>query len=418
MECCEVCCEKINNSNHKKVECPFCDLKSCRSCSQKYLLSIVEDPHCMGCKHDHTRAFIDTYCSEQFRNRDLKHHRELVLFEREKARLPETQPHVVRELKIRSLRGSYVYLIYILSRITPAVDIPEKVKLPLRETVRDCILQIYTDLQMITDSDIDSSGAYICTQKCPGEECRGFLNDAWKCEICQQSFCEKCHEALTVDHVCNKDTIKTVKMLKKETKPCPRCNVSIYKIEGCAQMWCTQCHVAFDWRSGRIETGRIHNPHYFEFKIRGREHGDIPCGGRPSHRELLSMGASNGILKVSREVTMVHYDLIYRYGFVYEDNRYLRMQYILNELSEKQMKRELQRRDKYNAKVNDIHDIFTMYEDTIGDLLRQYAIDETNEPELLNEMIELTSYTNTVLEKIRRRYKCRVPYNLNCHSTI
>ena len=39
---------------------------------------------------------------------------------------------------------------------------------------------------------------------------------------------------------------------------------------------------AFDWRSGRIETGRVHNPHYFEFKKRSREHGDIPCGGRPT----------------------------------------------------------------------------------------------------------------------------------------
>ena len=35
MDICDVCCEKFNKINHKKVECPYCDLKSCRSCSQK-----------------------------------------------------------------------------------------------------------------------------------------------------------------------------------------------------------------------------------------------------------------------------------------------------------------------------------------------------------------------------------------------
>jgi hypothetical protein len=418
MECCDVCCEKINNSNHKKVECPFCDLKACRSCSQKYLLSIPEDPHCMGCKHEHNRAFIDTYCSEQFRNRELKNHREVVLFDREMARLPETQPFVIRELQIRSMKTKYIYLVYALSRITPSTEIPERVKLPLRETIRDFILQIYADFQILNDTDLESTGENIFTQKCPGEECRGFLNDQWQCEICKQSFCEKCHEKLTFDHACDKNTIKTVKLLQRETKPCPRCNVSIYKIEGCAQMWCTQCHVAFDWRSGRIETGRIHNPHYFEFKMRGREHGDIPCGGRPSHNELLDMGVSNEILQFSRQVTMIHYDILYRYGFLYESNRVLRIEYTLNEISEIDMKRELQRRDKYNAKVNDIRDIFTMYEDTMGDLLRQCVLYRGMEQELLIEMNELTAYTNTVLIKIRRRYTCRLPCNLICHAII
>ena len=412
MECCDVCCEKINNSNHKKVTCPFCDLKSCRTCNQKYLLSIIEDPHCMGCKHEHTREFVDTYCSEKFRNRDLRLHRECVLFEREMARLPETQPYVIHELKIRSLRGSYVYLVYILSRINIAPDIPHAYKQPLRETVRDAILQIYSDLQLLNDIDPGVASIPSTIHKCPGEECRGFLNDDWFCDICKCTFCEKCHTILGFNHKCNKDTVKTVKLLKRETKPCPKCNVSIYKIEGCSQMWCTQCHVAFHWGSGKIETGRIHNPHYFEFKMRGREHGDIPCGGRPSYRELKNSGAPRCILEIAREVDIVEHDILYRYGFIYEDNRYLRMQYILKELSNREMKRELQRRDKYNAKIADISDIFTMYQDTVGDLLRQYIIDIYREHEILLEMNELTIYTNSVLDKIRRRYTCRRPYNL------
>ena len=71
------------------------------------------------------------------------------------------------------------------------------------------------------------------------------------------------------NHVCKQEDIDTFKMIVKETRQCPTCSTNIYKIEGCDQMWCTQCHTAFSWRTGRIETV-IHNPHYYEYH---RENG-------------------------------------------------------------------------------------------------------------------------------------------------
>lgn len=104
MENCDVCCEKFNKINHKKVECPFCDLTSCRSCSQRYILSTFEDPHCMGCKTLWNREFVDSFCTKYFRNTELRRHRENILFEREKALMPQTQPEVERILQMRKLR--------------------------------------------------------------------------------------------------------------------------------------------------------------------------------------------------------------------------------------------------------------------------------------------------------------------------
>jgi hypothetical protein len=106
------------------------------------------------------------------------------------------------------------------------------------------------------------------------------------------------------------------------------------------------------------------------------------------------------------------YDVMYRFGFEYEDNLHLRMKYLLNEISEENFKRELQRRDKHNAKTRDIRDIYNMYIDTVGDLLRQYVLDRSKEFDIINEVNELTLYTNQVLENIRHRYRCRVPYNI------
>ena len=413
MEYCDVCCEKINNSNHKKVVCPFCDLKSCRKCSQKYLLSVSEEPHCMGCKHEHNRELLSTYCSAIFINRELKNHRETILFEREKARLPETQKYVIRELERRSLRTSYVYMYYILTNVDKINDVDGYVRPYLKETVRGIMYDIFEQLQVLRNSDISiDNDTYLYSQQCPDEDCRGFLDEDWKCGICKTQFCKHCNEKLTFKHKCDKNTVKTLKLLKRDTKPCPKCNVPIYRIEGCAQMWCTQCHVAFDWRTGSIETGRIHNPHYFEFKKRGREHGDIPCGGRPSHQELFDLNCPNVILDISIAVIRLGYEVTYRYAFEYEDNLHLRMKYLLNEISEENVKRELQRRDKHNAKTRDIRDIYNMYIDTVGDLLRQYVLDKSKENDILIEVKELTLYTNQVLDKIRRRYRCRVPHNI------
>jgi hypothetical protein len=416
MECCDVCCEKLNKTKHKKVECPFCDLVTCRTCTQKYILSLSDDPHCMKCKNEHSREFIDTFCTVLFRTRDLKNHRENILFERERARMPETQVYVVRELEMRKIRVSYVYLAFMLSRVHGSIHVPEVAKDVLYDTLRENLATLYRDMRELTTNEpIVEIGQNMFTQKCPGEECRGFLSDDWKCGICKKVFCKKCHEEDVHGHVCDKDTVKTIKLLRKDTKQCPKCNVSITKIEGCAQMWCTQCHVAFDWRTGRIETGRIHNPHYFEFKKRTREHGDIPCGGCPTYNELRSNLAPQTLIEACIEVQRLDRDIAYRYGYLFEDNHYLRMQYLLNEISETNMKRELQRRDKYNCKVRDIRDIYRMYVDTVGDILRQFMLNSSKTDEYVNEIRELTKYTNTVIDRIRYRYTSRTPYHVYVH---
>src|SRR6056300_1703051 len=146
MSTCDVCCEKLNKINHKKVECPFCDLKSCRSCSQRYIIESFEDPHCMGCKTLWNREFVDTFCTKYFRNTELRRHRENVLFEREKALMPETQPEVERIIHMRRLREILHYQRHqlidlhqkhgIYVPITPNVPIPQDI-LDLREDMEE-----------------------------------------------------------------------------------------------------------------------------------------------------------------------------------------------------------------------------------------------------------------------------------------
>lgn len=121
---------------------------------------------------------------------------------------------------------------------------------------------------------------------CPIESCKGFLNQRWKCGICETITCSKCNIPKTrdneEDHICNPDDVATAELLAKDTKPCPQCGTGIYKIDGCDQMWCTECRCAFSWKTGQMETGHVHNPHFFEYQRRigadARNIFDVPCG--------------------------------------------------------------------------------------------------------------------------------------------
>ena len=126
-------------------------------------------------------------------------------------------------------------------------------------------------------------------QKCPKDNCLGFLSTKWKCGLCETKVCSKClaikEEGLP--HECNEDDVKSAELIKKETRSCPSCGTNIYKILGCDQMWCVQCHTAFSWKTGMKLTGIIHNPHFFQWQANGGEAAPVNlpgvqmCGGLP-----------------------------------------------------------------------------------------------------------------------------------------
>ena len=183
--------------------------------------------------------------------------------------------------------------------------------------------------------------------------------------------------------------------------------------KNCSQMWCPDCHTAFDWRTGRIEVGRIHNPHYIEFKNKfslSREHGDIPCGGVPDFGELHS---NEFMMSVRKVISQYNRDINFRYDEIADDdNRWLRTIYMLNDMDTPTFKKELQRRDKMREKYRDIRNIFQMFVDTAGDLLRQYVLDNSKYKEIRDILIKLAGYTNDEIRKIHNRYNCITPYTL------
>jgi hypothetical protein len=417
MENCDVCCEKLNKINHKKVKCPFCDLTSCRSCSQRYILESFQDPHCMGCKTAWNREFVDSFCTKYFRTTELKRHRENVLFERECALMPDTQPEVERIIQMRRIRRvireqkqKLLELHHRYQTLQLGEPIPDEIRILYRE------MEItYRHLEQIRNSGtiIDNEPRRFVRQ-CPIEECKGFLNEEWYCGLCERHYCKSCNELLDENHVCDKDVVETMKLLNKDSKSCPKCGTVIHKTSGCAQMWCINCHTAFNWRTGQIENGRIHNPHFIEFRrktMMSREHGDIPCGGAPTFRELREIGATNQILQYAMVIQQVEHEHMFLDTRPI-DNTQLRIAYMLNDISKEDFKNFLQRQEKYKDKVRDLSNIFEMIGNTGGDLLRQYVLEPERHDEIVDLLQKIIDYGNEIFETIRSRYNSRLPRNI------
>jgi hypothetical protein len=71
------------------------------------------------------------------------------------------------------------------------------------------------------------------SRPCPKGECRGFFGNDYKCGLCNVNVCKDCFEEVKEEHKCDENTVKSVKALLRETKPCPKCNSLIYKVAGC-----------------------------------------------------------------------------------------------------------------------------------------------------------------------------------------
>jgi hypothetical protein len=375
----------------------------------------MRDAHCMNCKNLWNREFLNEHCTKTFCNGLYRKHREKILLEREKILMPATQEYVSREIKARGLESK-------INEMTKEINTLYQKRAILMDNVN-----IVRNTSVPLEEDGERRKF---VRKCPIDECRGFLSTKWKCGVCDSTICNKCNEKNDENHECNPEAVKTMELLKKDTKGCPSCGTMITFIEGCRQMWCPSCHTAFDWQTLRIDTGRIHNPHYYEFRMKsgisGREHGDIPCGGVPdvyeicgalgiSHRYLIERQTLNfpqkRIITIHR--TIIHIERIelrYYYNLEEENNRDLRVSYMLGELSETDYKKKIQRREKSREKKRDIHNVLRMFIDTTGDLLRQFVIDKNKFDEIYELLTKLVGYTSRELYNISKRYNCIVPY--------
>jgi len=482
-ESCFVCVEKYNKTTRKQITCAYCDYNACSNCCKSYLLTI-NSPKCMNCNTLWSREYLQKILTKTFIETKLKEHHKNYLFDIQKALIPATMPEIKkykekiniinsieqiqkeisdleneRNIKIREHnKPNIIKNLYnenenkttLNSKLFKYANEIENINIEIKNRRLEIIRlkNHIDDLNNYRPNFIQKIKNNIPVIRCPQNNCRAFLDENYNCELCDINVCSECYQIKKENHICNLDDISTVKMIKTQTKPCPTCAVSIYKIDGCDQMWCTSCHTAFSWTTGNIET-KIHNPHYFQWlrnkknqNLQERNPLDFTCGRELNEIFLIDFNKITNKIRNMYNFTEHVFSIIKYYENIYNfiikiqhllndtipkyqqnrevNNKELRIRYIIQEISEEEFKKLIFNNEKFSHRNKEIVELLTMYVHISTDIIYkiyQNACNIINKNEKLdlsnkNELQELTEYFSNNLERICSIYNTKPPKNI------
>lgn len=462
---CPIC---INNIKSNRVcECPFCKYTTCKECLSTYLLyedNVVRDPHCMNCRAGWTREHLATLMGQDFIDKKWKKYRQDILFERAKARHPIIQ----RQMRVKAYRlclqqdiEESKLKLFRMRRELDALNnvnvLPEAQDITFDVDKEMIAIQMYAEKlkskiktkiikktpaaptptptpapDALVPAEEDSN---IMNGRCVNEECRGFMNKG-KCGMCGVKVCKKCKEVMEDGHKCNEDVLQTLAMIRKDCKHCPNpaCQVLINKISGCDQMWCTECHSVFSWRTGKlIETTAIHNPHYYDWMFRTGNNTNIQQQQRPmcqndvvdirwitsqfprdSDVMQLLVEAHRRIVEITDWRNMAGNNIhdrndLQRKRMKQEDDHGER--YLLKLTDEQMYKKRLQEIEKNNEKEDNIINVKLMLKQASDDIFRQLTRNDANKAsDVYRQLNQLREHFNDAMLGISNLYSsCVVP---------
>jgi len=431
---CPICIETFTGSTRKEVICQYCQYGACLKCMKQHLLN-QQTPNCMSCHVEFNREFIDINMTKAFRTTELKQHRENVLLDREKSLLPATVVYAERTKELRKIDEECRGLELEKAKLREQMQELDKkiIEKRRRYHVVNGTYVANNNAQPSTSAPKEERKAFI--KACVVDGCRGFLSTQYKCGICETWVCPDCHEVKQgqkdEEHKCNPELVESVKLIAKETKPCPKCAAAIFKVSGCHQIWCTECHTTFDWATGREEkTTNIHNPHYFEW-VRRNNNGIVPrnpldippqqCGNDilPYPDRVYRVYPANpmgnkltSLLRVLIHIQEVEIRVnrVTRNRGAEELNRDLRVSYLLNEIDDATWKKQLQQREKKRefdtAKCQIFNMLVQVSKELYGELLAKQQPRAVFD-RITTNMKDIIKYYNEAMLNVQQRFNSK-----------
>jgi hypothetical protein len=352
-----------------------------------------------------------------FLKKEYRDMREKILLESEKQYLPACQPEAERRLKIIDVEKKIDEQLLLKQE-----NYANENQMVFEQRQKEKI--ILTAITHLDKTRVELSNKKFSVQRhefvmpCPLGECRGFLSTQYKCGLCANEVCKECHHAKTATHVCDPNEVATVSELRQNTKPCPKCHAPIFKIDGCDQMFCIrdQCHTAFSWRTGRIETGVIHNPEYFAAlrngAIRDPRHREQPECGLPGFARV-SRYARNHLAPPEQNVfesfyqqTSHHRQVTLERLRMRPDRTEDRIDYLMGSLDEKKFKQRLFVADQRTKRCTEELQIMESYVSICEELFREQArIEGSNTMHTLSQLISVLDITCDAITKLDKKYQ-------------
>lgn len=382
-------CRICDNDGGKSVCCPSCHCECCQPCFQTYLMTNNSGIDCMYCHKRLRYDFLYDNTEPKWVSKVYKERLRVVLFDREFAQMPAEQERVAMYIKAHSQLATY-----------SGTDTSHKIK--QQKYYYNTILSNY-GINPREAAKPKKAAAYI--KACIMDGCKGFLNKSMTCGLCAVKVCANCYEQKSVDgHTCNADAVASVKAIKAEARPCPSCSSLISKIDGCDQMWCTQCHVTFSWLTGLKESGATHNPHYYAWARlnRGlapvREERHAAACAFPTLAELVAICNDPVILEYHRQLVHIKATVLTGQLPQHEDNTDLRVLYMAGEYSKYTFTESLLDRFIKLQMRRRRRQVYEMVYTVGGDLLRNCT------SVCALELKQLLAYGDECLRKISDQY--------------
>ena len=324
-EICPVCAEHFTKKLRYKIECFNCNYSACCKCIQQFiLLDSNMEANCMNCKIPWNDKFVYEQLTPSFFLNKYRNHIKDIVVQQQLALVPTSQLDAERILaseKLVSLRRiqNIIKKAYYKEKIVVTAQFVDDFKENLKKFIQDeytkelkkpknerqsksslnkkylktkpVILQENIEKINQICANTETGKKYFnlleeiqrleafCnitpneekvsySRPCGNNDCKGMLqSNKTLCGLCSKNTCLKCLKVYDEDeeHECNQDDLATAKLIKSDTKYCPKCNFGITKINGCDVMFCTQCKTSFHWKTLKILTKNLHNPHYIEY---------------------------------------------------------------------------------------------------------------------------------------------------------
>lgn len=425
---CAICCQSFTSVLRKAVLCEQCKNQVCKQC----IISWCKEKSnvvCPCCSVEFTYEFCFLNLGKSFMDkyRDVQKY---VIFRQEQEFCKDTEIFIEIEKKIQESWKQYSDIDikyfqakklkikefrkndFIVSFFANAgEDIETMKRSEMNMHIRHYMNNIYQrfrnyknafdngDITLLNGVDGFIVKKHIADKTlcpCPSEHCKGYIRSQTnKCGICDIVICRSCFVIKSDPHECNPDDVETVKVIMKDSKPCPRCGTRISKIDGCDQMYCIECKTAFSWQTGLIEKGRIHNPHYYEELRRNgvalqRDPLDRPgnCEDEPrlffNDYSVMREELTNLVKLLSNDYHRMHRKYIHnRYmrdnqlRLNNNDNQFklnykLRLDYLKNKYTEEQFQKLLYKNFKKRKYDMEIHTEVSSYIDACKLILLTY----------------------------------------------
>jgi hypothetical protein len=412
---CNVCADDFNKMERCKLICTHCEFETCAKCAERYFETSMVAPQCMHChrpwKHEYILDTLGSSCIKRVQ----KLHKER-LFQEQKAMFPQTQPLVV------------------LAKDRETLDVDMKA---LKAQIKALRVQVYEKNIAINHNvyqvnrivnprtTIDPTAAQekpkAFLRPCSQDKCHGFVGeDDSCCELCKTEYCTKCMCEKTEDHVCDQNDILTLRLLKNDTKPCPKCSIPIHRIDGCHDMFCVMCNTAFNWTTLLINNKGNSNPHFYEWlrTTGGGVTGTNVCGRNVSIQNVFSHLRNNlipetdadsvtiCIRSIQHAVTAENQKLLYqnigsltRY---YKATLELRIKFMRNKVTDVMFKRELMRIHKAIEFNRNVKQIIRLIRDYNQDIMNTAIAPDFETQSWLEQYLRFVVYVNGCYADLRK----------------